>query len=342
MAPAFIASLFFWAASQCVADYPANIKTVRYVSSADDTRQPALYWQPKSDQPVPLLVALHTWSSDYRQAGGEVVYVEWCQRVGWAFIHPDFRGANTKPAAMGSDLSVADIVSSVDFAKSKTRIDTDRIYCVGVSGGGHASLLMAARAPKIWAGVSAWCGISDIATWHGQCKGAKFTKYATHIEQALGGPPSESVHRKRDAMRRSPIEWLTKAKQLPAMDINHGIQDGRAGSVPFSHSLLAWNAAVEPTARLSEEAITQFYESQKVPASLVQKNIATADPQYGKNQPMYRQVAGNARITIFNGGHEIVHNAALNWLAAQRKGKPANWAPPELANINEAGQASGK
>ncbi|MFO1440184.1 MAG: hypothetical protein U1F81_17820 [Verrucomicrobiaceae bacterium] len=30
-------------------------------------------------------------------------------------------------------------------------------------------------------------------------------------------------------------------------------------------------------------------------------------------------------MTIFEGGHEIVHQAALNWLAKQRKGQPAVW-----------------
>ena len=32
---------------------------------------------------------------------------------------------------------------------------------LGFSGGGHAALLLAGRA-EVWAGVSVWCGISDL------------------------------------------------------------------------------------------------------------------------------------------------------------------------------------
>ena len=58
----------------------------------------------------------------------------------------------------------------VDFAKKKTRIDKKRILLVGTSGGGYMSLLMAGRAPNLWAGVSAWVPISDLAAWHSETK----------------------------------------------------------------------------------------------------------------------------------------------------------------------------
>ena len=40
---------------------------------------------------------------------------------------------------------------------------------------------------------------------------------------------------------------------------------------------------------------------------------------------VFRKASENTRITIFQGGHEIVQRAALNWLAKQRKGSPALW-----------------
>jgi pimeloyl-ACP methyl ester carboxylesterase len=325
--PILAATIVTAARGQTVDGYPAGVQATTYRSDADGTMQPTLAWFPQSDQPVPLLVALHTWSSDYRQAGGEAQYARWCQQAGWAFVHPNFRGANNTPPAMGSDLAVADIRSAVDFAKSQADIDPDRVYCVGVSGGGHASLLIAARHPELWAGVSAWCGISDIAAWHRQCSGSRFARYAGMIESALPGDPSTDETVAQAAWHRSPLKWLTAAETLPPLDINHGINDGRAGSVPFTHSIRAFNAAVGADHAIGQMEMESFYESRRVPAALETINEAEQDDLYGDHQPVFRLTSGSTRVTIFQGGHEIVHAAALNWLAAQRKGRPVDWHP---------------
>lgn len=307
--------------------YPEGVHEIEYRSDGDDSMQPALFWAPEKNEPVPLLVALHTWSSDYRQAGGEAQYAKWCRQAGWAFVHPNFRGVNKSPEALGSDLVVADIRSAVKYVQSNANIDARRIYCVGVSGGGHASLLMAAREPDLWAGVSAWCGIADIAAWHAQCKGSSFSRYADMIESALGGSPESSDEFRNDAWHRSPLAWIEKSDRLPPLDINHGVNDGRAGSVPFTQSIRAFNAAVPPSARLSESAIEAYYQSQSVPPQWSAINIAAADELYGDHVPLFRRTVGTTRLTIFDGGHEIVHEAALNWLASQAKNRPVNWIP---------------
>jgi hypothetical protein len=300
------------------AGYPLEVQDILYTSTADNSNQPALFYSPSSKDPVPLLVALHTWSSDYKQGGGETLYAKWCVQAGWAFIHPNFRGPNWTPQALGSDLMVGDILSAVNHAKANANIDSSKIYGIGVSGGGHASMLMAGRAPELWAGVSAWCGISDIALWHAQCKRTKFGRYATHIEKALGGEPITGSRQLDSANFRSPVTWL-KAAAGVNLDINHGINDGRAGSVPFVHSLHAWNAIVPEEQRFSPDEIQTLYETRK------SQDPAPTDTLYGEKRPLLRQTHGNTRITLFEGGHEIVHHAALNWLAAQQKGTPAKW-----------------
>jgi predicted peptidase len=42
-------------------------------------------------------------------------------------------------------------VSAIDYAKEDARVDEQRIYAVGWSGGDHLELLLAGRAPEIWA-----------------------------------------------------------------------------------------------------------------------------------------------------------------------------------------------
>ncbi|MBL9153391.1 MAG: prolyl oligopeptidase family serine peptidase [Verrucomicrobiales bacterium] len=329
------------AADAEVPGYPPGVHEIRYPVAADASEQPALYWAPETGgKKVPLLVALHTWSGDYRQAGGEAVYARWCQQQGWIFIHPNFRGPNRTPQALGSDLMVADIRAAVDQVKARAPVDETRIYAVGVSGGGHAALLLAGRTPEIWAGVSAWCGIADVAAWHAETTAANRLNYAGHIEGALGGPPTSTPERLADARHRSPLTWLPQAAGVP-LDIAHGIRDGREGSVPFVHSLRAWNAVVPESARLPDGVIDAFYATQTPPTD---RGRPEPDPLYGKRPPLFRLVQDNTRVTIFDGGHEIVHLAALNWLAAQRKGQPANWQPPQVGDLkaSEADTQSGK
>lgn len=322
--------------------YPAGVRATTYPVPEDASEQPTLYWFPaeaNEGEGVPLLVALHTWGGNYRQAGGEAIYAQWCLQNGWAFVHPNFRGPNHTPEALGSDLTIADIRAVVEWAKGETKIDETRIYAVGASGGGHATQLLAGRMPEIWAGISSWCGIADVAAWHAETSAAGRTQYAANIESAIGGPPDASDETLAEAAHRSPLSWLENAAGVP-LDLSHGVADGRSGSVPFTHSLRAWNAVVPEAERFPLEQIEAWYAD---PATLPGA-LGLADALYGANPPLFRKTHGNTRITIFEGGHQILHEAALNWLAAQRKGEPANWNPPKMAELktSEKDKESGK
>lgn len=318
--------------NKIVKNFPPEVREISYLSSADQTQQPALFYQPSSsdNKKLPLLVALHTWSGNYKQ-GGSNPNARWCIQQGWNFIHPNFRGPNWTPEAMGSDLVVADIISAVEYAKKVASVDESRIYCIGASGGGHASLLMAGRAPDIWAGVSAWVGIYDISKWHAETKKAGL-KYWEHVEKALGGDPHSDIKFKAEADHRSPMSWLENAEKVN-LDINHGITDGRSGSVPFSHSLHAFNRILPDSSpdRIPNDLITKAYISGK--PDPLPETLPLTDPLYGKRPPVYRKESGNTRVTLFQGGHEIIHLAALNWLAHQRKGAPAKWKVKKIAGL---------
>ncbi len=317
--------------------WPDEVKRVDYPSSGDGSMQPALVYGAEGDGARPLLVALHTWSGDFKQGGGQAVFARWCIQEGWHLVHPDFRGPNRTPESLGSELAVQDIVDAVAYMRENHAVDGERIYLVGVSGGGHMALLMAGRHPEIWAGVSAWCGISDVRAWWRQCAEGGL-KYARDIELACGGKPEGEGKAKKEAERRSPLSYLGAAAGVN-LDISHGVDDGRSGSVPFSHSLYAFDEVV---GKGSEEAlgagwIEAFYATRKVPEG----GGEWEDALYGKRRPLFRRSAERVRVTIFDGGHEIVHGAALNWLAVQRKGKPAVWEVGEPVEIR-AGVGEGE
>ena len=317
-------------------EWSAEVETVSIEGSVDGASQSALFWQAKGK--APLLVALHTWSADYRQAGSSVPYWRWCEAQGWHFIQPDFRGRNGTPESMGSALAVQDVVDAVRFAQGVADVDGQRIYLIGVSGGGHMAMLMAGQHPEIWAGVSAWCGIADISRWHAECAASgSFQRYAADIEKTLGGVPVVGSALAEQAWGRSPLSVVSRARGL-AIDVAAGVHDGREGSVPFSHSLRAFNELAEEGDRLSDGEVADIYESQEWSGD----GPAVEDAAYAPRAVRFRRQSGQARVTIFEGGHEILHVPALNWLALQRKGEPAVWDVEEVlpvpgADVSESG-----
>ena len=299
----------------------AEFTEIAITSSKDGKTQPALWWHPAKakESPVPLLVMLHTWSGNYQQKKWKEIGLTECEQRGWAMIHPDFRGPNRRPEACGSDLAVQDILDAVAWVREAIQVDSKRIYLVGTSGGGHMSLLMAGRTPGLWAGVSAWVPISDIAAWHRQTTAAGRKNYAANCEKACGGRPGDSPAVDAEYRRRSPLTWLHRVAGLP-LDINAGIHDGYTGSVPVSQSLHAFNSAAiangHHTSALTTAQIHWFRTRQTVPEELTDEREDETDRL---RLILFRRAAGPARITIFDGGHEGDMPTAIRWLAKQRK-----------------------
>lgn len=305
-----ILPVLIWIALMPMRTECQSLKEINYVSSADNSSQPAMFYAPDATNPVPLMVALHTWSGDYKETYHEKI-AQWCMKNGWAYIHPNFRGPNVRPEATGSELVVKDIVSAVEYARKTAKIDAASIYLVGTSGGGYTALVMAGHHPEIWAGVSIWAAISDLKAWYDQ------GKYRAHLVKSCGGVPGQSAAVDEEYRKRSPVTYLAKAKGL-VLHINAGIMDGHQGSVPISHSLLAFNEVADPKDRISGEDIRFFVEKVQVPPHL-QENIS--DASYGEKRPLFRRTSGNATVTIFQGGHELVPHAALSWFEKIQQSK---------------------
>lgn len=299
----------------------AEFSEVDIKSTKDGALQKAMWWQPKTakNKAAPLLVMLHTWSGDYQQKKWKEIGLFESEKRGWAVIHPDFRGRNRTPKSCASEFAVQDVLDAVAWARRQCKIDDQRIYLVGTSGGGHMSLVMAGRAPEIWAGVSAWVPISDLAQWHRDCANSKHVRYAREMEMACGGKPGDSKKVDAEYRQRSPLTHLPDAKGV-ALDINAGIHDGYTGSVPSIHSVHAFNAVASANGqsgkRLTDAQIKYIREKRKIPVALVNEKVA----EVGRiRDVLFRRSAGPARLTLFDGGHEGDMPTAIKWLAKQSK-----------------------
>ena len=310
-----------------------NRMLVKVRSTLDGTEQLCYFWAPERarTEAVPLIVGLHTWSGDYRQLVHYRTVRNWAKRAGWAFVGPNFRGPNKTPKACGSDHAVQDIVDAVDYAKAKVKIDASRVYIVGGSGGGHMTLLMCGRHPEVFAGGAAFCPISDLARWHADSlekHPGRGVGYARMLVSACGGTPAEKPEEYR---HRSPLTFLPKAREAGVpVYIATGIHDGWKGSVPVGHAIRAFNALANPADRVAEADIAAIERTQTVPATLSGESVA--DPFYPpKERIHFRRTSANVRLTLFEGGHAGNFPAGFDFLARQRKGRPADFTLPQTA-----------
>ena len=310
-----------------VPEWSAMLVKVR--STLDGTEHPCYFWAPEKakTEPVPLVVGLHTWSGNYKYVTHYGPVFGYAQKLGWAFLGPDFRGANDKPVACGSDYAVQDIVDAVNFAKDKVKIDPSRIYIIGGSGGGHMTLLMLGRHPKLFAAGAAFCPITDLARWHADSledHPGRGENYAMMLEKSCGGTPSE---RPWEYALRSPLTWLGRARDAGVpVYICTGIHDGWRGSVPVGHSVRAYNALADAADRITEDDIAYIEKNQAVPDCLA---FDGRDPFYDESHRIHLQrTSANVRLTVFEAGHDGNYAAGLDFLSRQRKGHKADWEIP--------------
>ncbi len=285
--------------------------TLEVTSTLDGEPQPCAFVKAEGDEPRPLLVFLHPWSHGYNTFNTS----DWsgeARRLNWSFLQPHFRGPNNQPMGCGSKHARQDILDALDHVLANYAIDETRVYIAGGSGGGHMTMVMAAHAPGRWAAASAWCGITDLAAWHRECK-AKDMKYYKDIEGVVGGAPGDSAEIDADLRYRSPVFHLSNAKDLP-VDIATGIHDGYKGSVPVHHTLDAFNtiARALEVDEVSAPEIAQL--SREEPLESAEEQDPTFD------RAIYlRRYAGPSRVTIFEGGHEGLAKPGCAWLATHHK-----------------------
>lgn len=303
---------------QCPGDDVPPTQHGETVSALDGERQPLLYWAPENatTERTPLLVFLHSWSSNYQQDNSK--WLSACADRNWIWLHPDFRGPNESPKACGSRFARQDVLDAIAFAKGHWNVDPERIYLAGVSGGGHLALLMAGHHPDEFSAVSAWVGPTDLAAWHRfHTRDGKPQKYAEMIEKSLGGPPGSTAAIDVEYRDRSPVFHLSRVGDLP-VSIWAGVEDGHTGSVPIRHSLTAFNviATAHGNPEIPEQDIAEL-STQKFLTS-PQASDTEQDPPPGPTI-LLRRHSDPSVVTIFQGGHESHPEVALEWLNTRRR-----------------------
>lgn len=193
-------------------------------SSMDNTMQPSLFYKSETNEKRPLLVGLHTWSYDrFNQVN---VMLPYAKKYDFNLLLPQFRGANLAENpdctyACGSEYAKQDIKDAIDYIKENESIDTDNIFLLGASGGGHMSMLMAGFCPEYFKAIGSFVGITDLEKWAKQNK-----NYAPAVLACCSNSKEEMA-------KRSPINYIDTIAKAN-IKIFHGKYDP---VVPVSHSI---------------------------------------------------------------------------------------------------------
>ncbi len=291
---------------------------IKVKSTLDQSLQPSLIWVPESAKttPAPLLVFLHSWSGNYKQDNAK--WLNEARKRGWIYLHPDFRGVNQQPEACGSRLARQDILDAIAYVIEHYHVDQSRIYLAGSSGGGHMTMLMVGHHPDRFSAASAWVGISELADWYQfHVKDGEPQNYARMILKSLQGKPGASAEIDAEYRDRSPLYWIANATEVP-LDLNAGVTDGKTGSVPFAHTLRAFNMLAEKnqTTPVSKAEMQQLWDHGKLQTPTPTDQMS--DETYGRDIHLRRN-SGVARVTIFQGGHEGLPEPACEWLSKQSR-----------------------
>ena len=291
-----------------------GIQKVDIKSTVDGNMQPALFYTSETTGKRPLLVMLHSWSSEYLQEVS-IPFAEWSMEYDWAFIHPNYRGKFNKPEAMASDLAIQDIVDAVNYAKAHAEIDESRIYILGSSGGAMTALVAAGRHPEIWAGVVAWVPVYDLVDWYAFSQYYPHRDYNRHVVIACGGEPLPGTPAAEECLRRSPVTYIDNLKGTPVF-LAAGMEDLL---VPVSHTLRAFNALAQPSDTISQEHMKYIDKEQELPEEL--EGTSDGVKYFGGSDPkvVYTRQSGDVRLVLFEGVHDMAYSPGLLWLNEQRK-----------------------
>ena len=287
-------------------DWDSAFTVVDIKSTMDNNIQKAYCYKSKSNKPKPLIVSLHTWSGYYYQKDD---LAKLCQQKDLNYIHPDFRGANWTKDACCSDLALNDIDDAITFAINNFNVDTTKIYVIGVSGGGYATLSTFMKSKHKISKFSAWASISDLIAWYHESSIRK-SNYAQNILDCTSSKKGLNIE---CAKHKSPIYWDTPTDKLKnsKLFIYAGIYDGIQGSVPITHSINFYNKILTD---LSISDTSKFISANEKLRLLEFRKPLGEFGNIADRKIFLKKNIENLSITIFEGEHEMLTEFALNEL----------------------------
>jgi hypothetical protein len=289
-------------------EWEAYFKLVSISSSVDGQIQKAYFYPAKSDVPKPLVVSLHTWSGDYSQKDE---LADLCRKKDINYIHPDFRGINNSKDACCSELALSDIDDAISYALSNSYADSSKIYVIGVSGGGYATLGTFMKSKHEIDKFSAWASISDLIAWYNESLIRK-NRYSDNILNCTGSGEELNESKTR---KKSPIYWETPVEKLSGskLFIYAGIYDGIQGSVPITHSINFYNKLLSDLN--IQDASLYVTDKEKLDLLEFRRPLGSYGTISGREVCLIKECE-NIRLTIFTGGHEMLTGYAFEELLA--------------------------
>ena len=286
-----------------------EFKIVKIKSPIDETLQPAYFYKSKSPDPQPLVVSLHTWSHDYTQYDS---INDFSVDKDYNYIHPNFRGVNNSKDACCSELVISDIDASIDFALKNSKVDTTRIYVIGCSGGGYATLAMFMKSKHKIKKFSSWVPLVDLVQWYDETRTLKL-KYADEILACTQS--QDDILNEEIARLKSPIYWETPIEKLKysKLEITTGIYDGLIGNgvIPITHSINFYNKVLSD---LNFKDSTKYVsDDEKLKLLEFRKPLGDFGEISGRNIILLKET-NNIKLTLFEGGHEILTKYAFEEL----------------------------
>ncbi len=297
-------------------DHPAFLTKDSIHSAMDGYTQVFYYYKSTDKKSKPLIVQLHSWS--YPADSLKTIDLDLVAKdKNYNYVFPNFRGVNNHPKACCSDFVISDIDECIDWALKNMNVDKKRIYIIGYSGGGYATLSMYMKSRHTIKAFSAWASISDLAAWYGESVARK-NKYAREIISCIGaGNSFDSLK----AYERSPLVWATpvKKRKKSTLQIFAGIHDGHNNAVvPISQSINMYNKIIHDhretdiSKYVSKEDEKRMMDTETFPVPDTTKKIDGKIIYYQKSSK-------NVMLTIFEGGHDILSKQALEYIEQKKE-----------------------
>jgi lysophospholipase L1-like esterase len=284
--------------------WPPNFEKVLIKSNFDNTLQPSIVYKSTSKVQQPLIVSLHTWGGDYLQQDSLCYQVE---NKNWNYIHPNFRGANNQPQAMGSEAVVQDIDDAVDFAVKNMNVDPNEVHIIGVSGGGYAAMLCYMQLKYPAKSFSSWAGISDLKAWYEESTGRR-QRYAADILKSTSSEKNKLNI--KEAIKRSPL-YMNVPVNRGKLYLYEGIHDGYQGSVPITQTLNMYNRIVQ---KLYPDHSGSLVKESEMLDMVVKRCLPGIETQMilGNRKVHYFKDNKDVSLCIFEGNHEMLLSVALS------------------------------